>query len=434
MNCPRCGAPLHPKPDDEFVHCSYCQDDMPVPGAAERAEVKRARQELDRVRKEMKRLRSRQGKDDATAIPMQKNQGVIIAAVAGAIALTIFIVFEIEKAKPGPVNATSLSGGTVMVSTTQPHEDVEWDSGNDPPAIAQVAGREDFVGAFWKPGKGESRSNHSVYIGIFDGASHVERWSIGPLGKSGAAKGATHVGASNGRIVITDSTGNARVHDASSGKELGVATLSDRARSVCTRGNQAWIDVVGDRDMMLDLVNIKTTIAARPPWCPDRSSNAPECASHRGQAQCFAASTAPPAVNITVDRVLADGGDAVALGVSDTSTPIAVGFDKSTRAIRWRQTLPSSVVANATKTASSMAEIALGTLLAQYELKDSKWRLAAFDVKSGERLWDALVPGSKHGDEARSLVTSSSRAYLSHGDWLDIFDLKTGSPIGEFGR
>ena len=86
-------------------------------------------------------------------------------------------------------------------------EDVEWDAANDPPIIASLGGREDFVGAFWKAQKGESRRDHSVYVGLFDGTSHERVWYAGPFGRIAQAKGSTHFGFSQGHILATDYRG-----------------------------------------------------------------------------------------------------------------------------------------------------------------------------------------------------------------------------------
>jgi len=145
---------------------------------------------------------------------------------------------------------------------------------------------------------------------------------------------------------------------------------------------------------------------------------------------------APQVAGFKPDRILSDGGDGIALGTSDATKPTSmiVGFDMAGGAIRFKINLPNDSVTNALGIPSSVAELSGGRLYAQYELKDTKWRLACFDAKTGLRVWDIVVPGSKHGDEARSIALSTSRLYLSHGDWLDIFDVKTGGALGEFGR
>lgn len=421
FDCPRCGAPLHAEGDSEFAHCSYCQEDVHVPwSVAPRKEKERERDSSPPP----KPPTSGGGSGPVFAI-------LGLAAVAGA-----FAFYEVHY-KPTHGGG---AGGPNDVPVTTAHdaaEDVEWDAANDPPVITRMGNDEDFVGAFWTQGKGESRKDHAIYVGFFDGTSHEREWYAGPFGRVSQSKGATHFGFFQGNVLVTDYRGTVYAFDAVTGKEQFSAKLPDRARSICVNGATIWIDVVGDRGVFLDPKSGATTSSpARPAGCP-APSLAPACEAFRGRAECSAPDKLPPVPGFKAVRVLWDGDDGVALGTSDSGkvpVPMAVGIAKGTNAVRWKANLPPDSVTNWIAVAPSVGEVSGGRAYLQYELKDTKWRLACLDTATGARVWDVVVPGSKHGDEARSLVLSSSRLYLSHGDWLDIFDIKTGGALGEFGR
>lgn len=418
LDCPRCGAPLHTETDAESVVCRYCSEEVRVHAPR----------------------RPRHARFDApaeTPAVEKSHLGAIVAVVVVGVALAGGLFYWDKKLR-GPHDIP------VKVSKDDAAE-VEWDAANDPPAIAPLAGHEDFVGAFWNSEKGESRKDHSVYVGLFDGVSHERVWYAGPLGRFAQARGATHYAVMQGRLFVSDYRGMLYAFDAATGKEQFSTKLPDRARGLCTAGGQLWVDVIGQSGVSVDLARGTCVAApARPAGCAAPSA-AVACGKHRGHAECAGPEGAPSPAGFTGDRVLYEGGDAAALGTStalanvatsrvSNAVPAVVFFDKASGAARATIGLAPDTITNAVSAPSSVAELAKGVLYAQYELKDAKWRLAAFDVKNGRRMWDVVVPGSKHGDEARAIVVSSSRVYLGHGDYLDIFDAATGTTLGEFGH
>ena len=411
FDCPRCGAPLHARSEQATAHCHCCAEDVPVPWSV----GSEATSDAEPPRSARSRAPKKSG--SSSALPVL----LLLGAGAGG-----YYYYDKHRG-PSDVPVTVSRDGA---------EDVEWDAANDPPTVAELGDREGFVGAFWRSGRGESRRDHAVYVGLFDGTSHERVWYAGPFGRSAQAKGSTHFAFARDRVLATDYRGVVYVFDATSGKEQFSAKLPDRARGLCTTNGRVWVDVVGDRGVELDLAKGTTTPSPeRPAGCPT-TATAPACNTYRGSALCDGPDKAPKVAGFKPERVLFEAGDGVALGTSEASKPTAmiVGFDQAGGETRFKGNLSNDSVSNALGIPSSVAELSGGRLYAQYELKDSKWRLACFDAKTGQRIWDVVVPGSKHGDEARSIALSSSRLYLSHGDWLDIFDVKTGSALGEFGR
>ncbi|CAN5248993.1 hypothetical protein BH09MYX1_BH09MYX1_12610 [soil metagenome] len=411
FDCPRCGAPLHAEPTKVTAHCAYCAEDVPVPWATDTHESKR-------------------GDSKPPPPPTGKGSGGTIAfAILGAAAIGGGIYLWKH-------HGSSLLNDIPVTISHDEAEDVEWDAQNDPPVITKMGNDEDFVGAFWTAGKGESRRDHSIYIGFFDGTSHEREWYAGPFGRVAQGKGATHFAFAQGHVLVSDYRGIVYGFDAITGKEQFSTKLPDRARSICTAVTPVWIDVVGDKGVTLDSKTGATTSApARPPACLAPSTSS-ACETMRGRAECAGPDKAPLIPAFKPTRLLFDGDDGIGIGVSDATKPVPLvtGFSRASLSPRFKIALPADSVSNYLGIPSSVAEVAGGRAYVQYELKDSKWRLACIDVKTGERIWDVVVPGTKHGDEARSLVLSTSRLYLSHGDWLDIFDIKTGGALGEFGR
>jgi hypothetical protein len=433
--CPGCGAPVpHHEPDQTFFRCPYCHQEHDIEQSRRAAEEKSHKEAVEKKE--------------------NSNTGLMVVVSLLAVGIGAAIFF------------------TMKHDTPEHEHDIDWDSAGDPPVFADVNGdgTEDFIGTYWKPEHGEKRVDHDIEIGSFDGAAHTRIWKSGPYGRNAQAKGSTHFAVAAGKVVITDYKAVAHILDLANGKETKTVKLPDRARSLCPvpGGSQIWIDVLGDRSVMLDVAKGTATPAPRPAACVEGNTRM-SCASYRGKATCLSADLAPAVPGMRVDRALSDSGDLVVLGTTDGTTnatrsttvgygfnkdggmqpsttttrvvpgallPNVSGIDPASHQVKWQIILGTGVATTSTILAipSSVAELTHGRLYAQYELKNSDWRLASIDAKTGSVLWDVKVQGTKHGDEARSIVLSSSRAYLAHGDWLDIYDTKTGTVLGDFGR
>ena len=155
--CPSCGAPApHLEPDQSSFRCPYCHHEHDV-------EVSR---------------RAHAEKVHAEALEKKQNSNVGLLVVASLLAVGV-------------------GGAAFAVMKNEPPEhehDIDWDSGGDPPVFADVNGdgTEDFIGTYWKPDKGEKRTDHDVELGSFDGATHTRIWRSGPYGRNAQAKGSTH--------------------------------------------------------------------------------------------------------------------------------------------------------------------------------------------------------------------------------------------------
>jgi hypothetical protein len=446
--CPRCGAPVPPTaPEQRVVVCHFCQHEYEVEHAQAAARPHPSSPEPDRD-------------DDDEAAPSSppphhhhhhharkpqpsSSGGVGVVAVLGIVAAV------------GGVVAYGVSQNKATATPEHEH-DIDWDSAGDPPTFVDVNGdgTEDFLGSYWKPEKGEARGDHSVKLGAFDGASHNSLWIAGPFGRSTSAKGVVHFGVANRRVALADLAAVVHILDVANGKEVSTVKLPDRARAACAIPNrpEVWFDVLGDKSVTIDVMRAVATPALRPAACPEAPPGS--CQLHRGRSTCLPATRAPAVAGFRADRVLAEGTNAVAIGVGDpnpglagakaktgptVTAPLLVGFDVTTGAVHWQSGIGTSTQSSSSSTTpltapSSVAEISSGRIYTQYELKNGSWRLASFDLKTGQQLWDVKVLGNKHGDEARAMVLSSSRVYLAHGDWLDLFDLKTGQQLGNFGK
>lgn len=86
---------------------------------------------------------------------------------------------------------------------------------------------------------------------------------------------------------------------------------------------------------------------------------------------------------------------------------VAAGFDTRTRAVRWRAVIPASAANVAAEGAPRIAELAHGRVYVVYDEWQGRWKVAAFDARSGARLWDAPLPGPVY------ITVSPSRVYFT---------------------
>jgi hypothetical protein len=127
---------------------------------------------------------------------------------------------------------------------------------------------------------------------------------------------------------------------------------------------------------------------------------------------------------------------AVALGKKHpgTPTPIAVGFDPKTRAVRWQQPLASGDQAGVEASSTSLMDaLAGGRFAAPYKVTSKGFYFTAFDARSGQRIWDVALEPQIGIDTPEGFAMSAARVYVMRTSSLEVYDAKTGTLIGALG-
>jgi PQQ-like domain len=360
--------------------------------------------------------------------------------------ILVSVVFVLATAGTGIMRALrpAMTAGSnrVAVIAAALGEPMQWDSQRSP-YPAQINGDriEDFVGAYSESLTSSGNTKRVEYLGGFDGATLKRLWAAGPFGDSGDSRGFAFAVA-GARAMVTDSRSIAHILDVATGREVGKVTLSDRAKSICPSPSksEAWVEVSDEQNVIVDLTAGTSSKAARPPYCrPDRSSlEDVHCRMHPLEEMAAACKGVDPsfrAPNFRADRMLIDGDASVIIGTKSPGSqiPTAVGYDPKAKRILWQRAIPQGDLASV-RDGLGLIDMAHDRLIAQFQLNDSTYNLAAIDARTGNPLWETEIPHSKQGIEASRMTITPTRVYLPHWTWLDVFDARTGSVVGTVGR
>ena len=167
------------------------------------------------------------------------------------------------------------------------------------------------------------------------------------------------------------------------------------------------------------------------PFASDTEADAALTALSRAEIDAGAIAS-PEVTGFVSRRVRANGGVAVAAGVEGT-TPTAVGFDPTTRALTWRSAVPVNPdqvdPAAAFFLGAGADALAGGRYVSLYGVTGGRFHATAFDARTGTRAWDVeLAPG----DPPLALVASASHVYVTHAHALEILEATTGRVAGTF--
>jgi len=424
--CPHCGAQLPlPTPGQSFLQCVYCGNALqvslpppPVTGFGGGPTVE-AYRNVTRT---------------TTVSPY------VYALPIGLVFVSMMISFGAQMASrssgttsaAGDVGAGPGSGGVTM------GEHLQWDS-QEAPLPARVNGDaiEDFVGRY----RVLDGSKSPVFIGGFDGTSLRRVWAAGPYGDASSGGQAIHFTVAGSKVLVTDPRSIAHVLDVTTGKETAAVTLSDRANAVCGNPDrpEAWVEVSDEQHVLVDLAAGSVKKAPRPPWCPGDSSGISDIQCrvglHKSHARCQGVDSSFKAPSFRGERALVEGDVMVVVGEKSPGTrvPTAVGVDPKTKAVKWQRAIPQGDP-NEAKEGLGLVDLGNGRLVAQFELAAGGFKLAAIDAHTGRQLWETAIPRSRDGSEASLMTISSTRVYLPHWTWLDVFDARTGAVIGTVGK
>ncbi len=112
---------------------------------------------------------------------------------------------------------------------------------------------------------------------------------------------------------------------------------------------------------------------------------------------------------------------------------MAVGFDSAGQKVRWQRPLVGSPP-SAYQAELHAVDLAGGRLISEYVANEKNaGRLLALDARTGSELWDVAVPNTDSVAEADEIAISSTRVYLPHWTWLEMFDAGTGAHLATLG-
>jgi hypothetical protein len=177
-----------------------------------------------------------------------------------------------------------------------------------------------------------------------------------------------------------------------------------------------------------------------PDWCKARGGS--QCGGRGGDpfgdeacATDYQDYAKYQAAGFSQQKVLRDDGLMIVMGTKSpgTAVPIIAGVDPKTKSILWQEPIPPNP-ATAQVGMPDSASLTGGRLFTSYaSVEPKQTRLVSFDARTGARGFDVPIPRSDSGSDADYFLVTSTRIYVPHWTWLDIFDARTGTYIQTIG-
>lgn len=420
FDCPNCGAKLQPDDSKRRARCQYCGANFDLPRT--------------------------------TAVTPQGvsasggASGALLAGVAAMVVLGATVSYFMISAPapsmpvaqalvPGvptkPIDAPTVPVPTVPAPTkTDPmrnEADFMWDDVGGPPIVVTIDGAEYVLGRL------RVRPDDQLHIGAFAADGGASRYRVGPFGSYGEAYRATHFAVVGERLLVTDFRGKLKVFELASGKPVQDIALTDRAERFClVEGTdekpRLYLAQVDQREFLVDVAAPALKEEKLPRVC-----EAQQRFGSRGGDPALATSErlrrAPKVEGFEATGVHVDGDLAVARGVKSPGTayPMAVGFDPASRQVRWKNPVPVVDLASVRERDNEQDILVGGRYFATYGEGPEHWHLAAFDAKTGDRLWDDKLRSIFAVDWLGGIEATANHVYLVRMSSVEVYDAATGA-------
>jgi hypothetical protein len=317
-------------------------------------------------------------------------------------------------------------GGANMLASMKPSP--SWDDVGGLPIVTTIHGSEAVVGRLRNIGGDDQLS-----IGAFDGTTLAERWRSKPLGTYLESYQASRFAVSGAHVAVSDFHSVVHVLDLETGVEQRVVTLTDKVESMCPQPqDRVWIAQIDKRSVTLDLATGQVTEAPKPRDCHAEDDLVTEILARTKHAL-------PKVDGFEAVKSFEANGTVVLFGrkAPGTPTPMVIGLDPTTSAVRWRTALPSVDLATVRessfddwKTIAACGDRFVGA----YGEGQKKWHVTALDTRSGVRQWDVTLRPIFAVDWIQGMVCTSSRVYVVRMASLDVLDATTGKAVGTIGH
>lgn len=416
LDCPNCGAALQPDDRERRARCQYCGTTFELarktaypPGQVTAPSAGRS------------------------LAPLIGSIAVALACVGAAVALSTRTTSFTPPAVPSTgagapsASAAALDKVQKLAEQTRTQADFMWDENGGSPQIVHLDGAEHVVGRLRK------RGDQQLQIGVFAAETGAERYRVGPFGTYSEAYRATHFAVSGERLLVTDFRGKLRIFDLARGEPVQDIELTDRAKGFCQieeagEPPRLYLAQVDGRQFLVDAAAPALKEEKLPKTC-----DAQQRLHSRGEDPVLTnrerLRQAPKVEGIEVTAVHLDGEFAVARGVKapGTAYPMAFGFDPKSREVRWKSPVAVVDQASVRQRDNEQDILADGRYFATYGEGSEHWHLAAFDAKTGARLWDSKLRSIFAVDWLHGIKATANHVFLVRMSSVEVYDAATGA-------
>lgn len=422
FDCPNCGAKLQPDDSKRRARCQYCgaNFDLPRTTAYPPGQVR------------------------TPNVARHLISGVAATAVLAGVGAYFAVAPAISPPKvlvptpPASSNASAVAPVTPPGTPTafpvkapdpkRNEADFMWDDVGGMPIVVTLDDAEYVLGRL------RVRPDDQLHIGVFAADGGAERYRVGPFGTYGEAYQATHFAVAEGRLLVTDFRGQLKVYDLASGTSVQDIALTDRASRFCRlegtgdEGAQVYLAQVDRRQFKVDAAAPALKEEKLPKACDAqerRHMRSGDPALSRGDRL----RRAPKVEGIEVGAVHIDGSLGVARGVKSPGTayPMAFGFDLGSREVLWKSPVAVVDQASVRQRDNEQDILVAGRYFATYGEGPEHWHLAAFDAKTGARLWDDKLRSIFAVDWLGGIEATANHVFLVRMSSVEVYDAATGA-------
>lgn len=411
LACPHCGAPLKlPEGADEAV-CAYCSHTVLVHRPGQPARVAK-NQDVHVV--------------ELSGAPLASvGRGLFIAFAIGGVLFAIGIgalVFSLTNAAAS-LDLSKTGNLASLAQVAQPRFHF-----SDHPFLFDVNGdgKLDVLGKNNAPGG-------ASWLAAFDGTTGAQLWKSAELSSDASEAGAFRMLAS-GVLISVDALGKLQAYDAKTGQPAWAGLLGETARHACAGDGFVRIEKSDRTATTLDPATGRSREIQKDTPCKSVPTSRKE--SNFGQRLVgwsdFRELGLPelhklPGIAAHRALVLDDEPLAFELGSKEGGTQVAKVAAVRGKEVLWSDLVPGvDPLSTDVNVTTQIAAYASGRLAIPYHMRKSEdgVRLAAFDARSGQRLWDVEVHKKTQVDGGIAMTDDT----IFYGSWTALYalDAKTG--------
>ena len=383
--------------------------------------------------------------DQKPAPPVARSSGGMIWLPLG---MTLLMGVGAAVYHASPQLQTSLSAGVGLLDKTpQPQVvlggDLGWFDQYARPIIVDTNGDgfEDIIALYIK-------KDLKGYVGVFDGKTFQERWSVGPFGERNIATGKLFAAVAGKRLAVADFQGALTFYELSSGAKVHDLQQDEVASDLCggPPGERAvWLEPPG---VMVDSETFTTTKGAEPKWC---GGDADRYDSRFKNWYSYRQDNAPPKLpRYEVIQVLQGGSPSFAIGKEKTGYQryFLLEYDPKSLEVSSQRPLQDWIGDKGEPLVERLSDelreglfvLDEGLFIFMYKGKESStveaWNhIVGVDLKTSKVLYDTTIRFSSHA--AQQSVVTKDRLYLLDMSWdfprLHILDRRSGAYLARFG-
>ena len=407
--CPGCGAPLAITHRQREVTCSYCTLTSVI--------------ERDKPPSNPEEYKARTVYIPKPSLPLSRIIYALTAAgtvIAGAVTYSYFREYSI-RAPSAPV----------LIRTPE-------DSGIETPALlfldrpmladANGDGHVDVIGKCSMEG-----ASNQEFIAAFDGKTGGKLWVTEPLTGDQQSPHSLRAIVED-KVIVVDELGKVQAYNLASGKPAWNSTACEGAEIICENDSQLVVKGRDDKLSGLTLAGERRGLRSNTSCLNVFSSNNDQTPQYdivdeTGLKSVYLVTgTELDGFSPSHTLVPREGNVTFAYGSQTEGSSAAMVAAIANKKAIWKSIVPSVEPYRTTVNASTQkATYVPGRLALPYDMKDTAEgvRMAAFDTRSGQRLWDVQVHERDY--DLLGLSSCPDTVYLSTGKRLYALDWATGS-------